>query len=535
MTPQDFTTLIEMLEYRATTSPEKLAFTFGGQNHSYSDVWTGITKFAAQLILHGSGQGDKVVLALSNGPDFFSAFYGIQRAGGTAVPVFPGYGPDRIVAICDLCGAKTVVVSAQAPPSMLKNIRAIASDHSISVVTIDELPTSLTAAEEAVRFPPVLQDDIAFVQYTSGSTGDPKGVQISHANLLTNMRQMIEGMEITRQDVFVSWLPVYHDMGLILKTMVPFYLGIDLHLLPSSLMDVSAWLTAIQKNKATFTAAPDFAYRMCLRKIANPDSFDLSSLRVALNAAEPVRCETITGFETAFGLAPTMVAAYGLAEATVGVSMWPPGTLPKIDAHGHISVGSGFPDVGISIVEGEKKLGLGAIGEIAIKSTALPIGYLENPIANEALFWRPDWVLSGDLGYLDEDGDLFVVGRKKNTIKMLGRTVFPQEIQEAVDQHPSVRYSAAIGVDKGRIDGEQVYIFAEVEATTMQRADLEAISIDIVRRFHSQLGYRPGRLYLVKPKTIPMTYNGKVRQADLKKEYLSGNMVKRGQILFPDY
>ncbi len=531
MSPETFTTLIEMLAFRAADTPAKPAFRFDGEPCTYGSLWRRINDFAAHLQALGVEPGDRVIMTLPNGPEFFFAFYGAQRAGATAVPLFPGFGPEKVLGFARLSGARLAVVPSDTPADLLSGLKTLAADHGLTAITVSD-----AAASHDPQFPEVAADDFAFIQYTSGSTGDPKGVQISHRNLLTNMRQMIDGMQITRDDVFVSWLPVYHDMGLILKTMVPFYLGLDLYLLPANLRDVSRWLETIQKHRATFTAAPDFAYRLCLRQISDPGDYDLTTLRVALNAAEPVRRRTIEEFEKAFRLKNVLSPAYGLAEATVGVSMWPPNTPIKSDRHGHVSIGRPFRGVGMAIVENGEPVAVGEAGEIAIESEALPVGYLDNPAANEALFWRPGWILSGDLGYVDGDGDFFIVGRKKNTIILAGRTLYTQEIEEIADAAPAVRYAVAVGISRNGMEGEQAYIFAEIrDGAAATREDYEAIVVDIVEALFDQLGFRPGRVYLVKPKTIPMTYNGKFQHGRLRDMYLSGSLAETGKILFPDY
>ncbi len=532
ISPAAFTNLIEMLESRASVTAEKIAFNFVGTTCSYGEMVQQIKRFAACLQDIGIGPGDRVVMTLPNSIEFFFAFYGVQKTGAIAVPLFPGFSPERIHSFTRLCGAKLVIVPSTTPAESLAALEIFATSKGLKVITVAKSEPCAGDRE----FPDIRATDIAFIQYTSGSTGDPKGVQISHDNLLTNMRQMIDGMEITRDDVFVSWLPIYHDMGLILKTMVPFYLGLDLFLLNANLSDVSIWLNTIQTHKATFTAAPDFAYRLCLSQIRNPQDYDLSTLRVALNAAEPVRQQTNDAFETAFGLENVISPAYGLAEATVGVCMWPPGKRRKADSHRHVSVGRPFADVSLKIVKDGQPVEVGMIGEIAIKSTALPIGYFNNPKANNALFWQPDFVLSGDLGYVDEEGDYFIIGRKKNTIIQAGRTINCQEIEEITDAVPVVRYAVALGIDHNRLEGEQVYIFAEIrQSETASQTEYEDIIIAIVNQIHRDLGFRPGRVYLVKPKTIPMTYNGKFQHSRLKKMYLDGNLARTGKILFPDY
>ncbi len=530
--PESFSTLIEMLECRALETPGKAAFDFMGVPVTYGEMWRGINRFADHLKKLGISRGDHVIVVIPNSPAFFEAFYGVQRAGGIAVPLFPGFGADVLQKYAQLCQARVIVAASREAAGLI--VKSGAGDGGSAVIstTVEDAG----AGDLTMDFPAVEPDDIAFIQYTSGSTGDPKGVQISHRNLLTNMRQMIVGMEITGNDIFVSWLPVYHDMGLILKTMVPFYLGLDLHLLATDLRDVSLWLEAIQYNRATFTAAPDFAYRLCLRQIAEPSNYDLSSLRLALNAAEPVRRRTIEEFENAFRVKNVMTPAYGLAEATVGVCTWPPNRPRKVDNHGHVSVGKPFPGVEMVIVEDGKPATTGRIGEIAIKSDAMPAGYLNNEAANAALWWKPGYMLSGDLGYVDEEGDYFIVGRKKNTINQAGRTIHTQEIEEIADGVENVRYAVALGIDRGRLEGEQVYIFAEIrQDRSLKERDHEGIVRAMVRRIQSSLGFRPGRIYLVKPKTIPMTYNGKFQHQRLRQLYLDGTLRKRDMILYPDY
>jgi acyl-CoA synthetase (AMP-forming)/AMP-acid ligase II len=516
----DVATLTEMLSRRAQATGEKTAFTFEGQPCSFHDLWLGVNRFASHLLEKGLTRRECVLIALPNGADFFMAFYGTQLAGGIAVPVFPGSGPGRIASLAKLCAARLAVL-----PERVIGLEGV------ETITVAE--TSHTPLRDDL--PEIKADEVAFIQYTSGSTGNPKGVQLTHANLLTNMRQMMAGMQISAQDIFVSWLPVYHDMGLILKTMIPFYLAAQVHLLPADLKSVRAWLRTVHEQRATFIAAPDFAYRLCLRHLDALREYDLSSLRVALNAAEPVRAATIIDFEKAFGLVNVMVAGYGLAEATVGVSVWAPGTARRVDERGLVSVGKPFPDVSLLILKDGKPARAGDIGEIMIRSTANTMGYLNNPEETDALFWKDGYFHSGDLGYLDQEGCLFIVGRLKNTIKHTGETIAPQEIEESVDAIAGLRYSAAVGIDRGRKEGEQAYIFAELRRSEITDEQGYELSIQIVQAVHARLGFHPGRVLLVKARTIPKTYNGKIQHAHLRQSYLDGSLKEQGQILYPDY
>jgi acyl-CoA synthetase (AMP-forming)/AMP-acid ligase II len=514
-------TLVDLLERRAALTGQQSAFFWNDQPHSFEELWRGANRFAAFLLECGVERGDRVLIRLPNGPDFFEAFYGSLRAGATAVPVFPASGAEHIASLARLCGARLVVVASAGGD--------IPGMRSISVADGAQ-------SDAHASFPEVAPADVAFLQYTSGSTGSPKGVRLTHEGLLTNIGQLIEGMAITPADCFVSWLPVFHDMGLIFMTMVPFYLGAKLVLLPTSLANANPWLSAIARHRGTVTAAPDFAYRLALRHVREPALYDLSSLRVALDAAEPVRLSTLEAFERTFRLRNVLIAGYGLAEATVGVSTWAPGTAPLVDGRGVVSVGRPFRDVEIQIIEDGEPLAAGQVGEIAVRSPANTRGYYSDESETARLFWRDGYIRTGDLGYLDEGGHLFVTGRLKNIIKHGGATIFPQEPEQIADRLGSIRRSAAVGIDSGGPEGEQLYVFAELSKHGgYAEPELRDASLDLVHAIHTQLGIRPGRVYMLKPHSIPLTPNGKTQHAALRELYVSGALRAQNAILFPNY
>jgi acyl-CoA synthetase (AMP-forming)/AMP-acid ligase II len=515
-------TLLDLLERRSALTPRQAAFFWDDQPFSFEHLWSGAGRFAALLLELGVEHGDRILIRLANGPDFFLAFYGALRAGTIAVPVFPASGPERLAALAQLCGAKILVV----PGAGGENVPGL---RTVSVTDSVNRPPHAS-------FPAVAPGDVAFLQYTSGSTGSPKGVMLSHEGLLTNIGQLIEGMALTASDCFVSWLPVFHDMGLILMTMCPFYLGAKLVLLPTALANPRPWLVAIERHHGTVTAAPDFAYRLVLRHVREPAAHDLSSLRLALNAAEPVRPSTIEAFERAFGLRNVLIAGYGLAEATVGVSTWTPGRARLVDARGVVSVGRPFRGIDIQILENGQPLGAERIGEIAVRSPANTRGYFSDPAETARLFWHDAYIRTGDLGYLDDAGRLFVTGRLKNIIKHGGETIFPQEAEEITDRLALVRRSAAVGIDSGGPEGEQLYVFAELSRPgNYEEPDLHEAAVEVVQAIHAQLGIRPGRVYLLRPHAIPVTPNGKTQHAALRELYQSGSLRERNAILFPGY
>jgi acyl-CoA synthetase (AMP-forming)/AMP-acid ligase II len=522
-------TLIELLQDRAVHDPGASALTFQDTSHSFGDLWGAVSRVASNLCRRGLERHSRVVVALPNGLEFLAVFYGIQRAGGVPVPTFPGSGSNRLQDLARRCTAETIIVGDLRQDDEK-------TDGTAELIAAEALLSSeVDATAESIDFPTIAPDDLAYIQFTSGSTGDPKGVQLSHANALINIRQLTAGFEITPQDVFVSWLPAYHDMGLVLMTMVPFSLGARLMLLPASLRSLRPWLAAIDKYRGTFTAAPDFGYRMALRVQQDREGHDLSSLRVALNAAEPVRAGTIEAFERTFDLQNVMIAGYGLAEATVGVCAWQPGKPPLVDATGSVSVGQPFPEVELAILRGEKLVGPGELGEILVKSPANTRGYWDE-VSGDELFTQDGSLRTGDLGYRDSDGYLFVVGRLKQMIIQAGRNIAPREVEEIVDALPFVRRSAAVGIDRGDTAGEQLYVFAELRA----KAKPESVTcrehvVEIVDLINSHLGLRPGRAYLAAPRTIPFTANGKVRYGELKDAHSSGRLRQNGRLWYPEW
>lgn len=521
-------TLLDRLAQRAREESESTAFHFAGESCSLGELWSRAGAFAGVLRERGLSPGERTVVAEPNGAGFFTAFYGIQLGGGVPVPLYPGSGARRLIAMAERCGARVVVASGLEDPS-LGALRSAGLVH-LSPREAAGMP------DASSDVPPPDPETPAYIQYTSGSTGEPKGVEVRHGALLTNIRQMIAGMEITTADVFVSWLPVHHDMGLVLMTMVPLYLGLPLFLLPTTLRDPGLWLGEIQRCRGTFTAAPDFAYRVALRHLDGDGGFDLSTLRVALNAAEPVRARTVEEFERRFGLRHVMMPAYGLAEATVGVSMCAPGEPVRVDRRGFVCVGRPFPEVEIVVLADDRPAPPGAVGEILVRSPANTRGYWRDAEATGELFWGDGYIRTGDLGYVDRLGALFVVGRRKNLIIQGGRNIAPREVEEAIDRLPFVRSAAAVGFDRGGDEGEQVVVFAELRREHEgARAEYAARTTEIVAAVHRHLGLRPGRTYLVPVGGIPRTPNGKVRYVELRQGLLDGTLRAKGRLLYPNY
>lgn len=518
MKKSSYENLIAAISDHAMQKGSDTAFTFNVDPPcSYQRLQLRLTQIAGMLIAKNLRFKDRVIIAIPNSTEFFFAFFGVIKAGGVAVPISPASNEARIGKLAELCDASYLLTSEK----HLVKLGKLNSQQHQKPVRCLKVEDS-TNIDSHFDYPDIQADEIAMMQFTSGSTGDPKCVQITHKGLMTNMIQMIEGMEISDNDTFVSCLPVYHDMGLILMTMVPILLGRPFYLLPTGIRYLNAWLKTIETKKGTFTAAPDFMYRFALKFIKEPDKIDLSTLRTALNAAEPVRSKTIEDFEALFNLKNILLPAYGLAEATVGVSCWKPGSSIKADEKGHVCVGKPFAGIDVKIDYEESNSNY---GEILVKSPANSLGYFRNPEATNDLFTQEGYIRTGDYGYLDKEGDLTIVGRKKNVIVQGGLSVASKEVEELVDNLPHVRRSAAIGLDRGRIEGEQIAIFAESKRHRPNNSDDKALierKIEIVDAFYSYFGFRPGKVFVLPPKSIPMTANGKIQYGKLLESFRSG-------------
>ena len=516
--------LLETVERRGRDGGERAAFDWRGRPLSWSELGRRVDATARRFAAQGVAAGDRVLLVIEEGDAFLPVFWGTLRIGAVAVPMLPRSGAGRLVDTAAWLGAVGIVADRE-PEARWEELRA-------------GLPRSgpwLLDAHEAAA-PPAgaplpaepSDDQVAFLQLTSGTTGAQKAVRIRHRDLRTNVEQMSAGFGITSEDVFLSWLPLHHDMGLILMSMVPLAHGCELHLLPPGMPSIRGWMVEAARCGATFTAAPDFAYRLCLRLSRQHEGLDLRPLRVALDAAEPVRASTVEEFERAFGIGTVITPAYGLAEATVGVSTWPPGTPIRVDARGHVAVGAGFPGVRLRIEGDAGPLAAGQVDEVKVASPSLAGGYWGEPEPGA----DDRWLATGDLGYLDSDGNLYVVGRSKEVINLAGLTLAPREIEETVDRLPFVRRSAAVGIDRGRLEGEQVFIFVELTRSASGASGDQSAAV--VQAFHARLGMRPGRVCMVEPGTIPMTANGKVRYGELRRLYVDGELQRSGALVFPD-
>jgi fatty-acyl-CoA synthase len=562
----DAATLNELLQRRAAHSPGRVHIYLYGEDSvpvpiTFGELYNRAMNVAASLARRGFEPGGMVALMLPTCAEFFYCFFGILFAGGVPVPIYPPFRTDRIEEYAARQSA--ILKNAEVQFLLTPSGGALERIGRLLRPQVPSLKGVLRAAELAEQQPrgelpgthlPLSRraEDIAFLQYTSGSTGAPKGVTLTHGNLLANIRSIGQSFEIGAEDVAVSWLPLYHDMGLIGSWFVPLYFGLQLAVL-SPLRFLSRperWLWAIHNHRGTLSPAPNFAYELCVRKIQDRDieGLDLSTWRAALNGAEPVRPETIERFSARFakyGFRPeAMKPVYGLAEASVGVAAPAAGAGPVIDrivrepfeeegrampasdgdatALRFVSAGRALPGVKIEIRDTERNACADRQqGRLWFHSPAATIGYFRNPEATRALFDDAGWVDSGDLAYMAGE-ELYITGRIKDVIIKGGRNLIPHEIEEIAARVAGVRAGCvvAFGVPDERSGTEKLVVAAEVR----DLRESDRIEGEIIRMVDEALGLPPDEVALLPSGSIPKTSSGKLRRADTQRLYREGKL-----------
>lgn len=516
---------------------------------SYGELERQGRRVAAGLQQRGLEAGQAVALMLPTGRDYLFGFLGILMAGGVPVPIYP---PVRAAQLEDHLKRQTgVLANAQTPILItVPEARQVARLLRARVPELREVLTrSELAADEAEPALPALRgSDTAFLQYTSGSTGEPKGVVLTHDDLLANIRIMGEVIQVTGTDRFVSWLPLYHDMGLIGAWLGTLYYGVPLVLMSplAFLARPSRWLWAIHEHGGTLSAAPNFAYELCLAKLGEEDveDLDLSGLRITFNGAEPISPKTLEQFCERYGRhgfrREAMTPVYGLAESAVGLAFPPLERGPRIDrvdrdaftGKGHakpagdddrpalefVACGHPLPGYEIRCVdETEREVSERHEGRIEFQGPSATSGYYRNPDATRDLF-RDGWLDTGDLGYI-ADGEIFITSRVKDLIIRAGRNIYPYEVEEAVGELEGVRKGcvAVFGVPDPTSGTERVVVVAETRETDdSAREDLrEAVQ----RKASDVLGLAPDDVVMAPPRTVLKTSSGKIRRGAVRELY----------------
>jgi acyl-CoA synthetase (AMP-forming)/AMP-acid ligase II len=521
--PAEAPTLSTLLARRAAAAPDGIYLTLFDKPLTVGRLHATALRYAGALAARGIGAGDKVAIVLPTCEEFFFAFFGALALGAVPVPLYPTLTPELKARIFRNCEARAVVTIDWFRAD-IEAARAEAPElrHRLAPDELDGGP-ALPAPREG------REEDVCFLQYTSGSTSAPRGVVLSHGNVMATVRMMVEAVGVTAEDRIVSWLPLYHDMGLIGIAFGTLYTGAGLVLLPPDLRNPRTWLEAITRHRAGFTVSPDFGYRNCVRHVHDTTGLDLSSLRMAMSGAEPVRLSTIRTFQERFRVGDIFAPAYGLAEATLAVALWPHGQPVRTDPSGSVlSVGRPCRGVRVEIAgaSGSGRAAPGEIGEILVRSPGVMLGYYRDPEAT-ACALRDGWLHTGDLGFLDAEGYLYVTGRLKDVIIIRGQNVIPGDVEEVVDHLPGIRYSAAVGIEDERTGTQRLHVVAEVRGEAPTAEDLAGIARAITLAVRRRSGVRPARVLLVRAHTIPKTSSGKIQHAALAAMVAGGQLGHR--------
>ncbi|MDP6343773.1 MAG: AMP-binding protein [Alphaproteobacteria bacterium] len=525
---------------------------------SYADLDRAARAVGHGLLEGGLRAGDRVAIMLPTGAEFFHAFMGILYAGGVPVPIYPPFRKAQVedhlrrqAGILRNAGANVLITNPE--------IRQVGS-------LLHGLAEGLRKVETVARLKaggrlrgPIAATagTTALIQYTSGSTGDPKGVVLSHANLLANIRAMGEALDADASDVFVSWLPLYHDMGLIGAWLACLYYAVPTVIMSPLyfLADPVRWLRAIHQHRATLTAAPNFAFELCLRGARDDDlrELDLGSLRMVANGAEPVSPGTLAGFAerfAPFGFHPeAMAPVYGLAENAVGLAFPPVGRGPVIDrvdrealsrggtakparaddptALEFVTCGRPIPGHQVRIVDpGGRELPERQEGRLQFTGPSSTVGYFESEEKSRELF-DGEWLESGDRAYI-AGGDIFITGRIKDMIIRAGRNIYPHELEELVGKIDGVRRGcvAAFASPDPNTGSERLIVVAE---TRLKEADeLDELRRRIAAAAVDLLAQPPDDIVLPPPHTLPKTSSGKLRRSSARALFENDALRRRG-------
>lgn len=548
--PRSLSTIADILHARAELHPSAEAYRYlkTGEVDGPASVWSYArmderARAIGQVLQERGLTGERVMLVFTPGMDFVQAFLGCMYAGAIAVPAYP---PDpnrldrtlpRFQAVVQSSGAKLAMTST----AMLQATQMLGM-MAPELASLEWLGVGQVDSEAATRWtrPAIDGDTIAFLQFTSGSTGSPKGVVIRHRQLLANEAMMAERAQSNRETVLMNWVPFYHDLGLIGGVLHGLYVG-GLSVLMSPmhfLQRPMRWLEAISHFRAHLSAAPNFAFDLCVRKSTEEDleGLDLSSWTMALVGAEPVRPSTMRAFSERFAStgfrSGTIFPGYGMAECVLSTSGPKLGSGFRsltLEAHalqenrivpaetGIEFAGNGPPLEGseIRIVDPQSFRSVESVGEIWLHGPHVASGYWERPEETEAVFAGSlegddrHWLRTGDLGFL-HDGEIYITGRIKDLIILRGRNHYPQDIEAVAEaSHPGIRpgCSAAFSVADG--DGERLVLVAEFDVRTGDPDEAAAaVRTAVARTAEAEVS----EVVFVKPRSIPKTSSGKIQR-----------------------
>lgn len=563
-------TLVDLLEYRAARQPSHTVFRFiNGDGREEAELTFATLQRRARAIAAHLAEhvvpGDRVVLLVPPGLEYVATFFGCLYAGVVAVPAYPPNprrADPRVARIVADCGARIALVS-DAFMARLDGWLALSPE--LSGLTWLDANRLADGDASGWRAPSVTRTSLAMLQYTSGSTGDPRGVMLAHSNLLHNSAVIHRVSRHRPLDNGVFWLPPFHDMGLIGGILQPIYAGLSAALMAPAtfLQRPLRWLEAMARYRATTSGAPNFAYDLCVERIGDAEraTLDLSHWRTSFNGAEPIRADTIERFTQAFascGLRRDVILpCYGLAEGTLLVSGGPAehaslivqadrrrlesGELREPDEIGSAPialVASGEPvaEQVVAIVDPDTGAACekGQVGEIWVAGASVATGYWGRPEASAATFQARlassgrTYLRTGDLGVL-EQGQLIVTGRLKDLVIIDGRNYYPHDIEVAAERsHAHLRsgFSAAFGV--AGAGPERLVLVAEV--ARQHKTDGDSALFQAIRtELAGTIGVMPDEIVLIRQNTIQRTSSGKIQRRACRVAYIGGSLEVVGR------
>ncbi|PWE40145.1 non-ribosomal peptide synthetase [Pseudomonas prosekii] len=549
-------TLVQALQRRAALTPDRVALRFLAETAdqtvvlSYRDLDQRARTIAGALQAEAAF-GDRAVLLFPSGADYVAAFFGCLYAGVIAVPAYPPesakrHHQERLLSIISDAEPRLLLTSAGLQDALSQ------IDGAPPLLCVDTLDAAL--AEDWV-LPELEGEHIAFLQYTSGSTALPKGVQVSHGNLVANELLIRHGfgIDLNPDDVIVSWLPLYHDMGLIGGLLQPIFSGVPCVLMSPAyfLGRPLRWLEAISEYGGTISGGPDFAYRLCSERVSESalERLDLSGWRVAYSGSEPIRLDTLERFAEKFAACGftenSFMASYGLAEATLFVAGTPRGhgignlrvddqALAQNRAEAGegaaiMSCGISQPDHAVLIVDplALTELADNAVGEVWAAGPSIAHGYWRNPEASSKTFVEHagrTWLRTGDLGFM-RDGELFVTGRLKDMLIVRGHNLYPQDIEQTVEREVEVVRKGRVAAFAINVDGEEgIGIAAEISRSVQKILPPEALIKAIRQAVAEAYQQAPSVVVLLNPGALPKTSSGKLQRSACRNRLADGSL-----------
>ena len=531
-------TLTDLLFYRHKSTPNRVAYTFLGTGQeeahlTYRELFLRSYAVASQL-RQQAVVADRAVILHPPGLDYIVSFFGCVLAGIIAVPCYPprfGRGEDRLLSVIHSAMPKVLM----APSIYADELQSLSHDSGVQVLLTDTVNT----INEPNYSSSVTADSVAFLQFTSGSTGQPKGVQVTHANIMTNSQVIRDSFQNNEESVGVIWLPPYHDMGLIGGIFQPLFTGFKVVLMSpfSFIQRPLRWLEAISKYRGTCSGGPNFAFHLCNERIGEDklDKLDLSSWKVAFCGAEPINPTVLERFAAKFSRcgfdASAFMPCYGLAEATLMVTV---SAGLSFNHEKRVSCGRVVENHTIQIVDPitRQRVADGIEGEVWVQGPSVAIGYWNDQDGTNATFGAQlnddedigRYLRTGDLGYIQND-TLVVTGRMKDLIIIRGSNYYPQDIEEAVCQsHVSLSDDSAAAFACMADFTDRLVVVAEVTRSARRSINLEDVEKAIVESITRQFAIPVHDVIIVGPGGVPKTTSGKVSRARCKEMYLSGKL-----------